>query len=155
MMIIACKKLIKLIKIISLLIVVFKGRKMMFESVFANGDIVKGYPIGDFHTMQGVKLTNPQKVIVSLPKIFIFFTSNDQEDGMVSLSKEAGFTITAKDRNIGITTQDVVEQVPRIIKLIIGNPEVFNMRPWCNYDNLMIREIWHSATGHFEMFISE
>jgi hypothetical protein len=69
----------------------------IFESVLPNGKFIKGYPIGQTEGMKDAKLINPDKVIVSLPKIFIFFTSNDQEDGMLSLKKEAGFTIVAKD----------------------------------------------------------
>lgn len=126
----------------------------MFESVLSNGAIVRGYPVGEQPKFQGVKLVNPNKVIVSLPKIFVLFTSNDQEDGMLSLKKEAGFTIVAKDINVGVTTQDIIEQVPRIVKLMLENPEVFNVRSWCKYDNLMIQEIWLSSIGHFEMFIS-
>ena len=125
-----------------------------FESVLPNGNIVRGYPIGELAGMNGVKLINPKKVIVSLPKIFIFFTSNDQEDGMLSLKKEAGFTIVAKDITVGVTAQDVIQQVPRIVKLMLENPEVFNVRSWCKYDNLMIEDIWSSGIGHFEMFIT-
>jgi hypothetical protein len=124
----------------------------LFDSVLPNGKFIKGYPINE---MKRAKLINPEKVIVSLPKIFIFFTSNDQEDGMLSLKKEAGFTIVAKDMIVGVTAQDIIEQVPRIVKLMLENPEVFDVRKWCKYDNLVIRDIWSSGIGHFEMFISE
>jgi hypothetical protein len=127
----------------------------IFQSVLPNGKFINGYPIGELDGTKDAKLINPEKVIVSLPKIFIFFTSNDQEDGMLSLKKEAGFTIVAKDKNIGVTVLDVIEQVPPIVKLMLENPEVFNARSWCKYDNLVIRDIWLSGIGHFEMFISE
>lgn len=127
----------------------------MFKSVLANGNIVRGYPIGELAGMNGVTLINPQKIIVSLPKIFILFTSNDQEDGMLSLQKQAGFTIVAKDITVGVTAQDVIEQVPRIVKVMFENAEVFNVRSWCKYDNLIIEDIWSSGIGHFEIFITE
>lgn len=124
----------------------------MFQSVLPDGKFLRGYPVNE---KKCAKLINPDKVIVSLPKLFVFFTSNDQEDGMLSLKKQAGFTIVAKDTNVGVTTQDVIEQIPRIVKLILENPEVFNARQWCKYDNLVIQDIWSSGMGSFEMFISE
>lgn len=51
----------------------------MFESVLPDGKFIRGYPINE---TKCAKLINPDKVIVSLPKLFVFFTSNDQEDGM-------------------------------------------------------------------------
>lgn len=124
----------------------------VFESVLPNGKFIRGYPI---NKEKGAKLISPDKVIVSLPRLFILFTNNDQEDGMLSLRKQAGFTIVAKDINVGVTTQDIVEQVPPIVKLMFDNPEVFNARQWCKHDNLVIHDIWSSSMGHFEMFISE
>jgi hypothetical protein len=96
---------------------------------------------------------NPDDVIVTLPQIFLLFTNNNQEDGMISVKKPAGFTIVAKNSKLGVTMQDFVEQVPRIVKLMVDNPEIFNMRTWSNYDNLVIDEVWATSTGYFETFI--
>ena len=126
-----------------------------FRSILPSGHVTHGYPIANHHKLDGIKLLNPERVVVSLPQLFILFKGETHEDGMVSLRKPAGFTIQAKNRGLGVTMQDIVDQVPRIIKMIIENPAVFNMRTWSNYDNLVIQDIWYSAPGHFEMFIAE
>ena len=125
-----------------------------FESVLSNGYILTGYPIGRYSIIDGVKLVKP-KIISSLPKIFILFTNNTHEDSMVSLRKEAGFSITASNRNVGVTTQDIVDQVPNILRIIFDNKKVFDMLDWCKYDNLVIQDIWSTPLGYYEMFILE
>lgn len=126
----------------------------LFESILSNGRILTGYPIGRYSIIEGVQLVKP-KIISSLPKIFILFTNNTHEDSMVSLRKEAGFSITASDRNVGVTTQDIIDQVPRILRIMFDNPKVFDMLSWCKYDNLLIEDIWTTPLGYYEMFILE
>jgi hypothetical protein len=126
-----------------------------FSSVLPSGHVLNGFPIGNRAKIEGVKLLNPERVIVSLPQLFIMFKGETHEDGMVSLRKPAGFSIQAKNRGLGVTLQDIVDQVPRIVKMIMDNPKVFDMRTWSNYDNLVIQDIWYSPPGHFEMFIAE
>jgi hypothetical protein len=122
-----------------------------FVSILPSGHVFHGFPFGNHSN--GIKLMNPDDVIVTLPQIFLLFTNNNQEDGMISVKKPAGFTIVAKNSKLGVTMQDFVEQVPRIVKLMVDNPEIFNMRTWSNYDNLVIDEVWATSTGYFETFI--
>jgi hypothetical protein len=126
-----------------------------FSSVLPSGHVLNGYPIGNHAKVEGVTLLNPERVVVSLPQLFIMFKGETHEDGMVSLRKPAGFSIQAKHRAVGVTLQDIIDQVPQIIKMIMDNPEVFDMRTWSNYDDLVIQNIWYSPPGHFEMFIAE
>lgn len=126
-----------------------------FSSVLPSGHVLNGFPIGKHAKIEGVKLLNPERVVVSLPQLFIMLKGETQEDGMVSLRKPAGFSIQAKNRYLGVTLQDIIDQVPQIIKMIMDNPEIFDMRTWSNYDNLVIQDIWYSPPGHFEMFIAE
>lgn len=126
-----------------------------FSSVLPSGHVLNGFPIGNHPKIEGVMLWNPKGVVVSLPQLFVMFKGETHENGMVSLRKPAGFSIQAKDRATGVTLQDIVDQVPRIVKMMMDNPEVFDMRTWSNYDNLVLQDIWYSAPGHFEMFIAE
>lgn len=126
-----------------------------FSSVLPSGHVLNGFPIGNHANIDGVKLLNPDGVVVSLPQLFVIFKGETHEDGMVSLRKPAGFSIQAKNRAVGVTLKDVIDQVPRIIKMMMDNPEVFDMRTWTNYENLVIQSIWYSAPGHFKMFIAE
>jgi hypothetical protein len=126
-----------------------------FTSALPSGHVLNGFPIGNHAKIDGVKLLNSEGVVVSIPQLFIMFKGERHEDGMLSLRKPAGFSIQAKHRATGVTLQDIVDQVPRIVKMMMDNPEVFDMRTWSNYDNLVIQDIWYSAPGHFEMFIAE
>ena len=128
----------------------------VFESVLPNGSKLCAYPLSPHGKLAGVKLTNPDEVIVNMSKIFVIFSNKTHETGMLSLIKPAGFTITA-DRNpvIGVTKQDIVDQVPKIVKIIFNNPDIYGLCDWSSYDRLMIESIWCSTTGHYSMFISE
>jgi hypothetical protein len=126
----------------------------LFKSILQNGHVTNGYPIGKHDKFDGIKLVNPNEVVVSLPQLFIMFKDETHEVGMVSLEQPAGFTIQAKNKCVGVTIQDIVDQVPRIVKMMMDNPEVFRMRTWSNYNNLWLHDIWYCAPGHFEMFIA-
>lgn len=126
-----------------------------FTSITPAGDIVFGFPIGNHPKFQGFTLLNPNKSIISLPKIFIMFRDVTHETGMVSVRKQAGFTIVAKNKNVGITRQDIVDQVPRIVRLMMDNPDIFDMRPWSNYDWLFINGIHNVMPGYFVVAVMQ
>lgn len=126
-----------------------------FHSTSPKGDLCFGFPIGNHPKLQGFTLLNANKSIISLPKIFILFQDVTHETGMVSVRKQAGFTIVAKDKSIGITRRDIVDQVPRIVRLMMDNPEIFDMRPWSNYDWLFINGIHNVMPGYFVVGIGQ
>jgi hypothetical protein len=128
---------------------------MNFSSVSPSGFQAYGFPIGNHLKLQGYKLLDADKPLVSLPKIFIMFQDVTHEEGMVSVKKQAGFTIVAKDKTVGITRQDIVDQVPRIVRLMMNNPDIFDMRPWSNYDWLWINGIYNVMPGYFQIGIMQ
>ena len=133
-----------------------------FNSVTPDGYPFSGYPFGKHPKFHGIKLADPDKVFVPIPKIFVVFKDRTHENGMLSLKKQAGFTIVASDPEIGITNQDAVDQIKKIFDLIQANKEIFGVRTWdhpkyrgqSDPDWLVLSSMWASSMGYFEVFIA-
>ena len=126
-----------------------------FKSVTEDGATWSGWPIGGHPAFAGFRLKDADKVMVELPKIFVLFKDKTCETSMVSLRKQAGFTITATNKAKGVTYGDVADQLPRIIRLIMDNPDVFDARTWSHFDRLVLYAVTHRAPGYFEPFVFE
>jgi hypothetical protein len=126
---------------------------MRFCSYTPSGTFFPVFPIGTHEKLQDWKLIDGEDVVIPLCSAFIHFDSSDQEDGMVSLLKPASFTITASN-GVAITRFDIVDQVIKIVQVIIDNPDVFHMRNWVDMTNLFIQSMWMTSMGHWQILIA-
>lgn len=127
----------------------------MFKCVTKDGKYFNGYPIGDHPAFEGITLRYPDKVFTPFPKLFLMFTDETFEGGMVSVRNQAGFTIRASNPRTGVTYEDLCTQIKAIVPLMRQNPHVFNMRVWKDSpdSHLILDTVRQKHIGYFEAFI--
>jgi len=124
-----------------------------FKSVSPLGYVSNGsVPIGRHAKLQGWTLVDADVVVVPFDRMFMYFGDVTSEEGMVSLSKPASFTVSASDGKM-ITRRDVVDQIRRIVDTIHANPRVFEMHDWVDMDTLFLFCVSLTNQGHWEAFI--